>query len=358
MTRIRIKDIAQMANVSPGTVDRVIHNRNGVSESTRERIQKIIEEYDYQPDIIAGALASGRSYRILVCMPDVVHAHAFWKFPEAGVERALGEMQHFDIQVDYLRFDQHSRDDFLKQIGNTDITLYNGILFAPVFSEASSGFIARCAEAGVPCILFNSRIDSVAVDGFIGQDAFQSGFLSGKLMSYGLSPEKDLLIVNLSLRRDNYQHIILRERGFRSFFEEHSDRVNNLVTVNMSGGAYELVAAEMDKKMDDLNVAGIFVTNSRVHLVARYLAERGFMRIRLIGYDLLSESIEYLKREYIDFLISQSPEEQAYIGLRQLFTRMVLRKSTPHEVILPIDILTKENIEPYLKFNKQYEQPE
>ncbi|MCA1747721.1 MAG: LacI family DNA-binding transcriptional regulator, partial [Bacteroidales bacterium] len=94
MPRIRIKDIAQMANVSPGTVDRVIHNRNGVSDATRKRIENIIEEYDYQPDIIAGALASGKSYRILVCMPAVVYAHAFWKFPETGVERALDEVEH------------------------------------------------------------------------------------------------------------------------------------------------------------------------------------------------------------------------------------------------------------------------
>ncbi|MEX2429400.1 MAG: LacI family DNA-binding transcriptional regulator [Bacteroidales bacterium] len=355
MSRIRIKDIAQMANVSPGTVDRVIHNRNGVSDTTRERIEKIIKEYDYQPDIIAGALASGRSYRILVCMPAVVHAHAFWKFPETGVERALDEMEHFDITVDYLRFDQHSKIDFMEKIGHAEIGLYDGVLFAPVFSEESTVFIRKCSDAGVPCILFNSRIEESEINGFIGQDAFQSGFLSGRLMSYGLPPEKDLLIVNLSLRKDNYQHIIKRERGFRSYFEEHSDRVNNLVSINMSGGNYQQVAEEIDRKMDIMNIAGIFVTNSRVHLVARYLAERGFMRIRLIGYDLLPGSIEYLKREYIDFLISQSPEEQAYIGLRQLFNKAVLKKSIPREVLLPIDILTKENIDHYLKFNKQYE---
>ena len=355
MPRIRIKDIAQMANVSPGTVDRVIHNRNGVSDATRKRIENIIEEYDYQPDIIAGALASGKSYRILVCMPAVVYAHAFWKFPETGVERALDEMEHFDITVDYLRFDQHSKKDFMEKIGSAEISSYDGVLFAPVFTEESSVFIRRCSEAGVPCILFNSRIEETEIDGFIGQDAFQSGFLSGRLMSYGLPPEKDLLIVNLSLRKDNYQHIIKRERGFRSYFEEHSDRVSNLVSINISGGNYEDVAEEIDRKMDSMNIAGIFVTNSRVHLVARYLAERGFMRMRLIGYDLLPESIEYLKREYIDFLISQSPEEQAYIGLRQLFNKAVLKKSIPREVLLPIDILTKENIDYYLKFNKEYE---
>jgi LacI family transcriptional regulator len=358
MPKIRIKDIARLANVSTGTVDRVIHGRDGVSEATRRRVEMIIEKYDYQPDILAGALASNKTYRLMVCMPDVVNAHAFWKLPELGVKKALEELRHFDLQVEFLRFDQHSKSDFLDKVQAVDVHQYNGLLFAPVFSDVSSEFLFRWKEAGIPCIQFNSRVEDIAADGFIGQDAFQSGFLGGRLISYGLPSGRDLLVVNLSLRKDNYQHIIRREHGFRAYFEEHSDRVSNLVSVNLNGGDYTTVAEEIARRMDAHNVAGIFVTNSRVHLVARYLAERGAMNIRLIGYDLLTESVEYLKREYIDYLISQSPEEQAYLGIRQLFSLVVLKRKQPQQVLLPIDILTKENVDYYLNFNAQYEQSE
>ncbi len=350
MSRVRIKDIARLANVSTGTVDRVIHERPGVSDMTRKRVQKIIQEYDYQPDILAGTLATGRSVNILVCMPEVVSEHAFWKFPESGVARALQELTHFDIHVEYLRFDQHSKADFLKKAAGTDPSKYDGMLFAPVFSEDSIEFVDRFRNAGVPCVQFNSRIEGQDQVSFIGQDAFQSGYLGGKLMNFGMKPGKDLLVVNLSLRRDNYQHIIRRERGFRAYFEAHGDRVSNLVSVNVNGGDYPSVAAEIREQMARYDVAGIFVTNSRVHLVARYLSERGAMGIRLIGYDLLPESVDYLKREYIDFLISQSPEEQAYMGIRQLFRIVVLKKKVRQEVLLPIDILTKENIDHYLNY--------
>ena len=43
---IRILDIAQKAGVSIGTVDRVIHQRGEVSEETRDRILKIISDFD------------------------------------------------------------------------------------------------------------------------------------------------------------------------------------------------------------------------------------------------------------------------------------------------------------------------
>lgn len=355
MSRIRIKDIARLANVSTGTVDRVLHNRDGVSEETRERVVNIIQEYDYQPDILAGVLASGRSSRFLVCMPEVVSVHEFWKYPEKGVLRAIDELQHFGLEVEYIRFDQHSREDFERRVAGVDPSEYDGLLFAPVFGDASKEFLSAWESAGVPFVLFNSRLEGISAGSFIGQDAFQSGFLGGKLMSYGLSPGRDLLIVNLSLREYNYQHILKREQGFRSFFEEHNNLINNLVTLNLTGGDYGMVATRIEEKLLQYNVAGIFVTNSRVHLVARYLSERGSMNIRLVGYDLLPESVEYVRREYIDFIISQSPEEQAYLGLKHLFSTVVLKKTVQKEILLPIDILTRENIDYYLKFNSHYE---
>ena len=67
MERVRIKDIAKMADVSVGTVDRVIHGRSGVSESSRKRVEEILKQLDYQPNMYASALASEQEVRI--CLP-------------------------------------------------------------------------------------------------------------------------------------------------------------------------------------------------------------------------------------------------------------------------------------------------
>ena len=49
--KIRIKDIARLANVSTGTVDRVLHNRGEVSAKSREKVEKVLKEINYQPNI-------------------------------------------------------------------------------------------------------------------------------------------------------------------------------------------------------------------------------------------------------------------------------------------------------------------
>ena len=57
-TKIRIKDIAELAGVSEGTVDRVLHNRGEVSAKSREMVEKVLTEINYSPNLIARSLAS------------------------------------------------------------------------------------------------------------------------------------------------------------------------------------------------------------------------------------------------------------------------------------------------------------
>ena len=49
--QVKIKDIAKMAGVSAGTVDRILHNRGKVSKASREAVEKVLSEVDYKYNI-------------------------------------------------------------------------------------------------------------------------------------------------------------------------------------------------------------------------------------------------------------------------------------------------------------------
>ena len=68
-----IHRIAEMANVSIGTVDRALHGRGGIKEATRKRILQIAQQIGYSPNLAARALsaAKGRA-RIGVCVPQEI----------------------------------------------------------------------------------------------------------------------------------------------------------------------------------------------------------------------------------------------------------------------------------------------
>src|SRR5450755_5125674 len=66
--------IAEMANVSIGTVDRALHGRGGIKDATRQRILQVARQIGYTPNLAARALSAARaSARIGVCMPREIH---------------------------------------------------------------------------------------------------------------------------------------------------------------------------------------------------------------------------------------------------------------------------------------------
>ncbi len=69
--KVRIIDIAKMAGVSKGTVDRVLHNRGNVSEKARVAIEKVLEKVNYKPNIHVSAISLKRSYKIVVTTPEI-----------------------------------------------------------------------------------------------------------------------------------------------------------------------------------------------------------------------------------------------------------------------------------------------
>ena len=67
--KIRIKDIAERAGVSVGTVDRVLHNRPNVSTKARQKVEEAFREGNYKPNAYASALAYNKSYAFYVLLP-------------------------------------------------------------------------------------------------------------------------------------------------------------------------------------------------------------------------------------------------------------------------------------------------
>ncbi len=88
--KITINDIAKMANVSKATVSRVINNKEeGVSEETRKRILKIIDEVGYVPNSNARSITVSETKTIGLVIPDVRN-HFFAELAR-GVEDCSSE---------------------------------------------------------------------------------------------------------------------------------------------------------------------------------------------------------------------------------------------------------------------------
>jgi LacI family transcriptional regulator len=349
LTRIRIKDIAELAGVSPGTVDRVLHDRGEVSAVTREKILGIINDMDYHPDILASTLANKKEFRIAALIPQEKYNNPFWKYPLKGIEEGLHETSHFGLSVDKYLFDYFDRWSFIDKSAEMFKSKPRGVILAPVFTEDAAIVIEKCSNEGIPVVLINANICDGGCLAFVGQDSLQSGMVAARLMHYGLDRSSDILIVNFIREMGNQEHILKREEGFRKYFSAFTNygesRLRQLNIIESDISDYPGLLKEA--VLANPHTGGIFVTNSRVFRVAEFLESTANRNIRLIGYDLLEENKKYLKSGIIDFLISQKPREQGYKSLLALYHHLILKKSVEKNQYLPIDIITRENLGHY-----------
>lgn len=86
---IRIKDIAKLSGVSVGTVDRVIHKRGKVSDTAREKVEKVLDEINYTPNLLAKTLGSNKVYSIALLVPDPGQ-DPYWKLTMTGLDTEIG----------------------------------------------------------------------------------------------------------------------------------------------------------------------------------------------------------------------------------------------------------------------------
>ena len=68
MKKLTVKDIAKKAGVSVTAVSFVLNNKPGISDSTRERVQKIINETEFKPNLNSKKLVMNKSFNICLMM--------------------------------------------------------------------------------------------------------------------------------------------------------------------------------------------------------------------------------------------------------------------------------------------------
>ncbi len=351
--KIRIKDIAELAGVSVGTVDRVLHGRGKVSDKALLKVQETLEHIDYQPNLMARTLGSKKSFRIVAIIPDPA-LDDYWAQSGFGIEQARAEWNTFDIQVDSLYFDLYDVNSFKKAAEEIYSTKPDAVLIAPIFYKETLPFFEYCKVNNIPFILFNTNIPEAEPLSFIGQNLHDSGRVAANLMHLAHPSSGNFAIIHSKEDDDdNAVHLLQKELGFKEYFKKTDDTRYSILTLKLTS----LTAAVNDDKLDaliaDANLKGIFIsTSSGTSYIASFLERRKRSDIKLVGYDLLKENVQHMQNGTIDFLINQNPTRQTLIGIRFLANYLFLQKTPPATNLFPLEIITRENLTSYLEVMK------
>lgn len=350
--RIRIKDIARLADVSVGTVDRVLHGRTGVSEASRQRVEEILKELDYHPNMYASALASNKKY-LFVCLLPQHQKGEYWPAVEKGIYEAVENYSDFHISVKIFYYDPYDYKSFL-DAGNKILEENpDGVMFAPTTPEYSKKFIDKLKALTIPYIYIDSNIPDSPSLAFFGQHSKHSGYFAARMLMMIAENKKEVVIfrkINDGIVGSNQQEN--REIGFKQYMEEHYPDCK-ILELNLHAKKPEQDNKMLDEffqKHPELTCGITF--NSKVYVVGEYLQNRNINNFGLVGYDLLERNVASLKAGYVTFLIAQQPEIQGYNGIKAFCDHLIFKKDITHINYMPIDLITKETIDFYLKLQR------
>ncbi len=346
--KIRIKDIAERAGVSVGTVDRVLHNRPNVSPPAREKVEKALKEMNYQPNMYASALAYNRSYTFYCIMPK--HAsEAYWEEIEEGAMKACEVRRDFHVDVKMIYYERFHDDTFVEAYQKCLSQSPDGVIIVPSSLDLTRQFTDQLHELRIPFVLLDSFMPDLKPLSFYGQDSFSSGYFAAKMLMLIATGSTEIMIMKqmkngrvASKQQDN------REVGFRHYMHDHFPNIS-IQEVNLpleeEKATYDDILEEYFKAHPQTHHCITFC--SKAHIVGEFLLRTNRRDVQIMGYDMVQKNANCLREGSISFLIAQHAYMQGYYCVETLFRAIVLKKEVPPVNYMPIEILNKENVDFY-----------
>ena len=138
---VTLQQIADMAGTTKSTVDKVIHERPGVSREKRQEIKNLLKEHGYEANPLAKALNyQKRKLKVAIILPDLSATPSI----KSGMEAVRQDFQSFNIQVEYHEIAASDAVDQVRRIRKIAEEKVSGAVILPIRSE-----IVREAELDV-----------------------------------------------------------------------------------------------------------------------------------------------------------------------------------------------------------------
>ncbi|MCQ5129300.1 LacI family DNA-binding transcriptional regulator [Butyricicoccus faecihominis] len=333
--------IAQMAGVSRGTVDRTLNNRGRVDPEVAERIRRIANELGYRPNRAGSLLQrANRPVRLGVVIQSV--ETPFMALMLEEINKALPHMRELGAEVIVRANEFVDIDRQLISLDELEKEGVDGIALTPVEDMRICDRIDELAKK-MPVVTFNTDLPDSRRLCYVGQENYLSGRACAGLMNMLLGGKGKVLMIAGHPASQSHRR---RIDGFRSEAISTYPGLSLLPLERSNDSrqkAYEIVK-EVWARHPDLR--GIFIAANGQVGVCDAMRELGLKgKVHMICYDLLPDTAEGLREGLIDLLIDQDAHAQGVRPLEILLENILTGARPPEEYMLTrIDIRNQYNI--------------
>lgn len=296
----------------------------------------------------ASALASNKDYAFACLLP--LHTEGeYWTDIEVGIHKAVNTYSDFNVTVQISYYDPYDYLSFGRAANEILKSEPDGVILAPTTPIYSLPFTRELSMRHIPYIYIDSQIKETPALSFFGQNPGKSGYFAARMLALLAGEHPTEIVIfrkkNEGIIGSNQQE--QREVGFRSYMKQYHPRcLIRELDLHAKQDTEDLqMLDEFFQKHPHIQHGITF--NSKAYIIGEYLQQRGIDNFKFIGYDLLKRNVDCLKQGSIFFLIAQQPTLQGFNSIKFLCDHLILKKEVPQENFMPIDLLTKENIDFY-----------
>ena len=332
--------IAEMADVSIGTVDRALHGREGIKESTRQRILQIARQIWYTPNLAARALSVARaSARIGVCIPREIHFFydQLWRgvLDEEKRTSQLG-VQFINRPVRVLG---EGDTEAFKELVASGV---EGIILTAGNPKDLKPLIDAAEEKGTRVVCVSTDAPESRRSSIVCVEPYLNGCLAGELMGKFVRPGSKVAVMAGMLMAEDHRK---KADGFADAFPRHCPGGKIVAVIEGHEDEDESFQKTFELLRRVPTLAGLYVNTVNCLPVCRALGARGMGgKVKLITTDLFSEMSPYFRKGTIAASIYQQPYRQGQIAVRVLADNLMSKVNFPPAVHLSPGVVMSSNL--------------
>lgn len=343
---VTIKQIAEIAGVSAGTVDRALNNRGRVNPQVAEKIRIIAKELNYQPNTIAKSLSIRRKkMRIAVILH--VEQNIFVDNILEGISKASSELKDAGFNISVKKCKDFDAEYQLSLINKAVEEKADGIILIPINNEIIKNKINELHKKDFPVVLLTSIIEDTEFLTYVGCNYKYSGQIACGIINLLTGGKANLAVIvpNLQMWSNN-----LRLQSIKKYMEKHYPGISIHKTVEVSNDeidSYIQIKSMLEKNPE---IDAIIYSSGAVSGGLRAIVELNQnKKYKLITFDFTEAVKEGLQSGNIIFTIIQNPEEQGYKSVKILADYLINKVIPQKFSYVNTEIIIKESIKDFEK---------
>lgn len=336
-----IKEIASLAGVSRGTVDRVLNNRGSVNPATAEKVREIAQALDYKPNR-AGLVLAAQKKKLRLGVILFSSENPFFIDVLQAVQEKAAELAGYNctVLVKQIAGTVEEQLAAMEELIKEEI---NGLALAPFNEECIRRKINELYEAGIPVVTLNTDIENSRRIAYVGSHYTRSGETAAGLMH--LMTHGD---VNVGIITGSSRILCHTERiaGFSSAIKRYNSNMRIVEVIENHDD--ELESYEKTTRMLTAHpeINALFFAAGGVYGGCRSVSALNLAgSLRIIAFDKVPTTRELVEKGVIAATICQQPRVQGSRPLDILFSYLTTGELPEKEYYyVAVDIRIRENI--------------